>query len=735
MHILMPRWLPVIAGIVLSLGLFGCEPPKDIIHSSSSETSSNSNVSSSSTLIDQVVAELCKGDYTRASQILQHVPDDQKSTAIAELEILIDEYHAIVSERNVRRDKALTDQMAELEKLEKKIAPDSMADPNQIGEIMAAVIKTQEYTDEIQKEALLRNPFVRRMISMSEEKGKQLESEGKWIDAYTACYYWLMELFKDNSIYKEVAERLMEKATVEIALQDDSCGATSRDRHAGIKPEMFLKAINLMDVYYVSPIDYTEMSNKALLRCRLLGEVLVQSKAKLAYTADADKAVAWGTGIEAIVASIKTEGKTVSKNRFLSIFDEVLALNEVTLGLPREVVVAQVAESSLATLDPFTNIIWPWQVSDFQKNMTKQFTGIGIEISKATGVLKVVSLLPDTPAYTSGLDADDEITAVDGEPTKEMSIFCAVSKITGPENTQVTLTVRHAISKKVEDITITRKRIVVPPIRGWQRDPSGTWQHFLNVQAGIGYLRITDFTESVVKDADRILKSMEDKGLKALIIDLRFNSGGYLVSASGIVDLFLESGLIVKSKPRQGFANYETAQKAGTHPNYPIVILINGQSASASEIVAGALQDEKYKRATLVGSRTYGKGSVQVVVPHTGDGSQMKYTMAYYYLPSDQPVKNRHVMEKLGRKDWGVAPDVEVELKLNELREMIDVQRANDVLVKADHDNSFNPVKRYTLEETIKSDPQLAVGILTLKAKMIQKGVFVPSVSRTPVAK
>jgi len=314
-----------------------------------------------------------------------------------------------------------------------------------------------------------------------------------------------------------------------------------------------------------------------------------------------------------------------------------------------------------------------------------------------------------------------------------MSIFCAVSKITGPENTQVTLTVRHPDSKKTEDITITRKHIVVSPIRGWQREDNGNWRYMIDQQAGIGYLRITDFTESVVDDADRTLKEMEDQGLKGLIIDLRFNSGGYLVSASGIADLFLESGLIVKSKPRQGFASYETAKKAGTHPNYPIVILINGQSASASEIVAGALQDEKYKRALLVGSRTYGKGSVQVVVPYTGDGSQLKYTMAYYYLPSEQPVKNRYVMEKLGRKDWGVAPDVEVELKLNELRSMIDVQRANDVLAKATHDPS-KPVKRYTLAETLKSDPQLEIGILALKARMIQAGIELPKPAATPEA-
>jgi carboxyl-terminal processing protease len=721
-HKLSNRYIGVLVWAVLSLAIVGCEPPKETPATRSKTATAESTPASQA--VQQAAAEIQKGDFAGAEQTLKQVSANPANASVASLEQAIKEYQRIEADRKARKEKALADQLAQIEKLRKKYEPEVAPDPNQMGEILAEVVKTGEYTDAAQKETLLENPFVRRVISRAQEKGKQLADEGKWVDAYTSCYYWLSSLFENKPEYKHFAEQLTEMATVEMALQDDSCGATSKDRHAGIKPDMFLKAIGALDMYYVSPIDYAEMAKKSVLRCRLLGEVLMRSKAKLAYSADKDKAEAWIAGIGKIEKSV-AEDKEMNKNRLLTVFDEVLALNEVSLGLPKEIVIAQFTEAALASLDPFTNLIWPWQVSDFQKNMTKQFTGIGIEISKATGMLKVVSLLPDTPAYTSGLDAEDIITAVDGEPTKEMSIFCAVSKITGPVNTQVTLTVKHAATKKVEDITITRKRIVVPPIRGWQRDENGAWRYMIDPQAGIGYLRITDFTESVVEDADRILKEMEDQGLKGLIIDLRFNSGGYLVSASGISDLFLESGLIVKSKPRQGSSDPIMAHKAGTHPNYPIVVLINGQSASASEIVAGALQDEKYKRALLVGSRTYGKGSVQIVVPFTGDGSQLKYTMAYYYLPSDQPVKNRYVMEKLGRKDWGVAPDVEVELKLNELRAMIDVQRANDVLAKADHDKT-NPVKRFTLAETLKSDPQMEVGILVLKARMIQAGIALP---------
>jgi C-terminal processing protease CtpA/Prc len=152
------------------------------------------------------------------------------------------------------------------------------------------------------------------------------------------------------------------------------------------------------------------------------------------------------------------------------------------------------------------------------------------------------------------------------------------------------------------------------------------------------------------------------------------------------------------------------------------VVLINQHSASASEIVAGALQDAKYRRATLVGQRTYGKGSVQTITQFPGNGSQFKYTMAYYHLPSDQRVKNRYVMEKKGRKDWGIAPDVEVKLRTNEQRKANEVHGTNEVLAKTDRNGVSKSLKRYSLAETLDADAQLAIGLLVLKAKMIQAG-------------
>jgi len=148
--------------------------------------------------------------------------------------------------------------------------------------------------------------------------------------------------------------------------------------------------------------------------------------------------------------------------------------------------------------------------------------------------------------------------------------------------------------------------------------------------------------------------------------------------------------------------------------------LINSRSASASEIVAGALADPVHKRAILVGTRTHGKGSVQGITPYLTRGAQLKYTMAYYHLPSGRKVESQDAMEKKGRKDWGVAPNVEVDLRSNEFKEMLEVQRHNDVLVKADHEDANEDFKKHTIEETLASDPQMAVGLLVVRSKLIE---------------
>ena len=206
-------------------------------------------------------------------------------------------------------------------------------------------------------------------------------------------------------------------------------------------------------------------------------------------------------------------------------------------------------------------------------------------------------------------------------------------------------------------------------------------------------------------------------------MDLRYNSGGLLTSAIEMTDKFIKHGAIVITRPRFGVPSYATAHEAGTHPDYPLVILINKYSASASEIMAGALADAKHERAVLVGERTHGKGSVQTITNYTGQGSQLKYTMAYYHLPSGQRVESRDAMKKENREDWGVAPDIKIELRRDELVKINNIQKDNDVLVKADHDNENDSLKKHTVADTLALDHQMAVGVLVIKSKLIQAQV------------
>jgi len=683
-------------------------------------------------VINSACDKILADDFEGAGDIIS---DSQVTSnkAIEQLNEIVQQYGSIKAARKKGNKTTYKKHIDELDDILKKDIP---SEPNELGKAFAALIQARDHAEKQRKDTLLQEPYVKKLTEKAIYAADKFRKEGNWVDAYAYGYYWLQKLNEDNKDYKKESDLLTEMALIELDLMDNSC-ETAAERHKGIKPEMFIQAIRMLDFNYVDILDYTELTENAINRCRLLGEVLAGSKKKLAYRIDTEKVHQWTEGLAEIERDTGKIAGQVTKSGLARIFEEVLILNEATLGLPEEVIVSQFTEATLKGLDPYTSLVWPWQITDFQKNMTQEFTGIGVEISKPTGKLTIGGLLPDAPAYnTTSIDAGDVIEAIDGEPvTKDMSLNCAISKITGPRGTKVVLTIRHEGSKETEDITIVRDKIVVPTVKGWLRTSDGKWRYFLDESNGLGYLRITNFTATTAPDMETILIGLERKGLNGLIIDLRFNTGGYLETAAAIVDMFIESGPIVKSRQRWSVSsNQERAHSTGTHPNYPVVVLINGISASASEIVAGALQDKRYKRATLVGSRTYGKGSVQVITPATGSGSQLKYTTAHYHLPSEQRVRNRYVMEKVGSKDWGIAPDVKIKLTGSEMQKMIDTRRDNETLARAGTNNKADS-KRHTAEETINSDPQVAVGLLVLKTKMIQSGKLLqPQTANSAVA-
>jgi len=729
--------------------------------------------------IEAAFALIYQGKFDAASGLIKQTYKDEPnelSPPVAEklLEI-IDKYQALSQQRQSGRltaYRSAIDELAKLEKLRAAVPQGTLStDTNSVNNlaaisdandandetfVLSVIAKASEFANAQQRTELFSQPFVKQVFQKVIDKATEFKLQGKWLDAYTSCYAWLQVIDPNNKAYSDYAEELLDKASIVASFADSPC-ETRQERFQGIKEEMFIRAIDALNVHYVSDIDYSQMASKAIRRCELLAEVLekfeiqsprllVEDKSgdeipalrlrgdKLAPAEaggeesfsppDANELAAWSAALATVLDEVKStlsEPAGFDKDKFIEVFEKVLALNTVTLQLPRAALIAQFAEAALSALDPYTVMVWPRQVQDFEKMMTNEFTGIGIEISKPKGLLTVSSLLPGTPAYKAGLDAGDVIVAVDGVETKDMSLMCAVHKITGPKDTNVTLTVKRPGEENARDITITRAKITVPTIRGWQRTETGDWLYMIDQQNKIGYVRLSSFSADTSSGLEKVLNQLEQEELKGLILDLRFNSGGLLESAVEVADKFLEEDLIVRTQPGFGRTpTYKPAHKKGTHPNYPLVVLINSSSASGSEIVAGALADKVHQRAVLVGERTHGKGSVQGITLYPGGGAQLKYTLAYYHLPSGQRVKSRDAVEKQGGTDWGIGPDVQIELTSDELRKMLNVQRDNDVLVQADRNVGRETPKKHTIEETLASDPQLAVGVLIIKTKLIQ---------------
>ncbi len=740
--------------------------PAKVLQTSPNAPVAQSADGNTAALVKSVVQQICDGNFGTAEQILssafgkpstfakamvdkssdkQADANNPPSSAFAEskgaLSDIVSQYKQIELARQQLQKKSFDEQLAQFEKL--KTQPE-MNEPNLL-EIFPVIARAYEFADEGQKKQVLSDQFVQKTIAKSRRMAVEFESKGKWLDSLLYCFSWLSVLYEDDKAISDKKKELEEKMLIAASLMDNPC-ETCADRYQKIKPEMFVRCLDVLEYGYVEPFYYSDMADKVFGRFRNLTDVLRLSDSsdsngfvtvdsspekllepvtgsKITIAFSKDKLPEFAAGLDSLRKKYSSELPGLSKDQFIKLFGEILVLNSTTMELPEQMVIRHFAEASLSTLDPHTMIIWPKEKEDFEKNMTNEFTGIGVEISKADGLLRAVSLLPGTPAYNSGMDAGDIIEAVDGEQTRDMPINCAVSKITGPAGTKVVLSIRRDNEDKSRDIEITRARIVVPTARGWLRDNLGGWLYFVDQKYRIGYVRVTNFSAATASDLDGILAMLESQSMQALILDLRYNFGGFLQSAAEVTDMFVDKGIMVSTLPRVGLPTWEAAHKKGTHPYYPLVILINSASASASEIVAGALADKTYSRATLVGQQSYGKGSVQTITNYPGGGAQLKYTMAYYHLPSGEKVRDRFVMEKLGRKDWGIMPNVKIEVRSDEVKKMMDIQRDNDVLASAEHDENKLKLKRHNLDETLQADRQLAVAVLVAKAKLIESGL------------
>lgn len=292
----------------------------------------------------------------------------------------------------------------------------------------------------------------------------------------------------------------------------------------------------------------------------------------------------------------------------------------------------------LRELDPHTNFMPPEIFKEFETETSGEFGGLGIEISIQNGVLTIISPIEDTPAWEAGIKAGDKVIAVDNKSTKGLSLAEASLLMRGKKGSKVVLKIIRDNEESPREISITRGSVKIRSVK------------YTNLEEGYAYVRITSFIENTAKDLEKIINDHIKKNgkVEGLLIDLRRNPGGLLDQAVKVSDMFLKDGIIVSTIGR--IKNEKEVTKATKKTNafdFPIVVLLNEYSASASEIVSGALQDNK--RALIVGKRSFGKGSVQSVI-RLGDGSGLKLTVARYYTPSGISIQAE-----------GIKPDIEID--------------------------------------------------------------------------
>jgi carboxyl-terminal processing protease len=516
----------------------------------------------------------------------------------------------------------------------------------------------------------LREPWVQELHDKAVAQARAHRDAKEWADA-SGLFFELKSLYEGNTEYEEQMDMCLTHSRLKVLYED------SDDWHRrlnGITASMGEMALERVDQQYVSSApDFKSVTRAGFERLLLLPSTPVLEE-QFDGIKDESKHQDYVNRIERTLKRIERR-EVLSFRQARDYFKRALTINSQTVALAPEIVIYEYMEAGLAELDRFTSMIWPAEYSDFEKHTQGHFPGVGIQISIENNQLTVVSPLEDTPAYRAGIQKDDRITHIDGDSTEGVTLTEAVRKITGPIKTEVVLTIHRPRTKQTFEVPLQRDEIQIQTVRGFRRHGDAQhWDYIIDPEFKIAYVRLTNFADQTATDLRRALKDIDDQGGKALILDLRFNPGGLLRSAIEVSEQFLPRDLkVVSTEGARSDPQVRFSRSRSPHFTKPVIVLVNEQSASASEIVSGALKD--HRRAMIVGERTFGKGSVQNLIPVLRASAYVKLTTAYYYLPEGQLI---HKVD--GADEWGVEPDVIVELTPRERFKVASMRRDADVI-------------------------------------------------------
>lgn len=665
-------------------------------------------------------------------KLLGALPKDAPSPSVVDLRKAVDERDSHIANREQTR----TERMAELEKeIEGHIAESEFDDA------LANAVEMQDLSGD--KPAFVRKPQIADLIARAENAARLAEANNEWLRAQS-LYFRLSLLFENTKRYDAELKRLAQRLTflrlyAPELLHDmrdaerardgkdplppyNPVGDDWRDRLKGIDRMMVLRAMNRAEQANVDGVGLGEMVVSGLRA--------VETLASTRKLADVFPSLNDQKNVEAFLAQVSAEAARFNNRANASQFELRRAINNVlqananTVNLPEPAVLQAFGDGAMLALDEFSSIIWPYDMEQFMRSTQGSFQGVGIQIQlDEAGNLKVVTPIEGTPAQRAGIKRGDIIRKVDTDSTLGVTLLQAVDRITGPAGSKVTLGVEREGHDDLLEFTLTRAQIPIYTVKGWERSGPGEtdWDWFIDDTSGIGYVRLTQFTENTTRDFDNAIRAMQAQGLKGLILDLRFNPGGLLSQAVGIANRFVDDGVIVSQHDARGFQTDRQVARRGlaTLASVPVAVLINEGSASASEIVSGVLQDYSKSgrvQAVLVGATSYGKGSVQNVYD-LGEGvSALKLTTQYYKLPSGRLIHRRP-----GVEGWGVHPDIEISMLPKQVGEALELRQDADIV---DFDakgkvvaNPDRPDPDRLLTEGL--DPQLETALLLLKSRIV----------------
>lgn len=632
-------------------------------------------------------AAILRGDYDAGRATLDQALKQGGDAAARQVRDWLNSYDQIVSSRQTLQSQTF---QWNIEQARAALAEDR---PDRA---LGFVAQAAPYAEDLP--SFGREPWVVDLATRVKVKARECEQAGHWSTALS-YYVLLRQIYPDD----DDLDDLREKAANHVRL-----GFLYKDKEAltkqieGASLDILTKALRQIGNRYYETPDFKQAALGGLDNLITLCETPKLYKF-LDGLANAQLRAHFVAGLRDLRAQVDRESK-YDAQAIARLFNEVAKLSKGSVELPTGLLVLEYAEGIHQKLDDYTHVIWPADMGDFRKMLMGDFEGVGIQLGldERSNRLKVVTPLENSPALEAGIQPDDLIIAVDGKTTKGWSTQDAVDNIMGPAGSKVVMTIFRPSTGTEIAFELQRRKIVLTTVRGWHRLPGdgNNWDFMLDKEAGVAYVRLTDFHPDSGREFRAALEEARTQGMRGLVLDIRHNAGGVLDVALDIVSNFIAQGEIVSTRGRTESDSRQVVRGRAAFQDVPVVVLVNEGSASASEILAGALQD--HNRAVILGERTFGKGVVQNIVPLPND-AQLKVTIAHYYLPSGRtPQKKPHA------DLWGVEPDFKLKLTPKEFRRVLEQQRDSYIIhnESASANKPLPPEEQEKLLSALKSDDQ-----------------------------